>query len=233
MAITAVQRLAKAAIATSVSIGAGDGWATPTAGNLLVATGNADNIVTMTTSGFTAGPSVVDNNAAYSWYKSAAGTESTVTITPAASAATALTICEYSGVVPTPIDASNSSTIAGSSGTTTNAAALSTTAAGDLVIALAALGDLRSGTPTGIGWTNSFVNQVSSGGTGLLATDVISFLAELVAGAAGSYSTAASWTNATLQRQHIILAFTASAGAAAPVGQQLLVPQAVNRSYTY
>lgn len=214
MPIVAVQRKGKAAIATSVSIGVGDGWATPTAGNLLVATGNADNTVTMTTAGFTAGPSIVDNNAAYAWYKSAAGTESTVTITPAASAATALTICEYSGVTPTPIDASNSATIAGSSGVGTNAAAVTTTATGDLIIALAALGDLRSGTPTGISWTNSFVNQVNTGGTGALATDVISFLAELIAGAAGSYSTVASWTNATLQRQHIILAFKASATAA-------------------
>lgn len=211
MAITAVQRLGKAAIAASVSIGAGDGWATPTAGNLLVATGNADNTVTMTTAGFTAGPSVVDNNAAYSWYKVAAGTESTITITPAASAATALTVCEYTGTAASPFDVSNSSTIAGSSGTTTTAAAVSTTAAGDLIVAAAALGDLRSGTPTGLTWSNSFVNQLNSGATGALATDVITFLAELVVGAAGSYSTAASWTNATLQRQHLILAFKAAA----------------------
>lgn len=208
MAFAAVQRISKGqASGATLVIGAGDGWATPTAGNLLVATANADATVTMTTAGFTAGPSVVDGNAAYVWWKIAAGTESSITFTPGVSAPIAGTVCEYSGSAASPADASNSSTIVGSSGNTTNAAPVSTTQTGDLVIAVAAL---HSGinAPSAPSWSDGFTNELGpvSSGTGTSA-HVHTFYGELVAGAADSYSTVCTWTTAFSDRQHLIIAF--------------------------
>jgi hypothetical protein len=206
-----VQRQGKgAASVTSLSIGAGDGWATPTSGNLLVATANSDATIP-TPSGWTAGPSVVDGNAAYIWWKISAGNDSTVTIAPSSSANTVMTVCEYSGNAASPFDVSNSSTISGSSGTTTTSVSVTTTQAGDLIVAFAAL---HSGAtnPTGLTWTNSFSTTVS-GSTGATTPTVDSFIAELVAGAAGSVSTSASWTNNQLDRQELVIAFKAAATA--------------------
>lgn len=216
MAATAVQRKIKAvASGATVSIGAGDGWSTPTSGNLLVVTVNSDATVTMTTSGFTAGPSIVDGNGAYAWYKVAAGTESTVTVTPGASVPTVMTLCEYSGLTATPFDVQNSSTISGSAGTTTTLASVTTGAAGDLIVAVAQLHGYSTGIPASPSWTNSFINQLTADTGSNTSNQCTSFYAELLAaGAAGSYNTQASWTNNASDRQHMILAFTASATAA-------------------
>lgn len=196
----------------SLSVGSGQGWSTPTSGNLLVVTANSDATVTGP-SGFTAGPSVVDGNGAYMWWKVSAGTESTITVTPSSSANTAMTCAEYSGIAASPLDASNSSTIAGSSGTTTTSTSVTSTAAGDLVVAAALLHGYTGSAPTSPTWTNSFTNVLSpSSGSGV-ATHVTTFYADLiVAGAAGAYATSASWTNAAADRQEIVMAFLAAAG---------------------
>jgi hypothetical protein len=218
VAITAVQRKAKGTNGASVAIGSGDGWATPTAGSLLVVTANSDATVTITNIGtaWTAGPSVVDGNGAYLWWKISEGTESTITCTPSVSDTIAITACEYSGNQPTPFDASNSSTIAGSVGTTTTSTSVTTAADGDLVIAAACIhfGASGGGTATSPSWTNSFANQLTatSGGTG--SVDTTTFYAELTAGAAGSYSTSASWTGSAGDRQQLMIAFKAAAAAA-------------------
>src|SRR5438128_1847817 len=100
MAVAPVQRVGKGAVTASLSIGSTDGWATPTAGNLLVVSANSDALVTAPTGSGTwiAGPSVVDNNAAYTWYKFSTGTETTITCAPSVSDDIAMTVCEYSGV---------------------------------------------------------------------------------------------------------------------------------------
>jgi hypothetical protein len=213
MAIAVVQRLAKGSTGAvaSLSLASGDGWSTPTAGNILAVSGNSDATVTMTTAGFTAGPNVVDGNGAYAWYKAAAGTESTITITPGSSARTVITAHELSGA-SLPIDASNSSTISGSNGLVTTGAAVTSTAAADFILGYALLHSYGGSIPTSPSWTNSFVNQLSAntGNAGANA-DCCTLAAELTAGAAGSYSTVGSWTNQAGDRQHIILAFKAAA----------------------
>lgn len=216
MAFAAVQRKSKGTVATSVAIGSGDGWATPTSGNLLVASANSDSTVTM--SGWTSGPSVVDGNGAYVFYKTSAGTESTVTATPSGSADIVLTVCEYSGNTATPFDVSNSSTIASSSGTVTTSTSVTTTADADLIIAVAALHSLPGAVPSAPSWANSFANVLSdySGATSASTRQCFTFLAELLpAGTAGAYSTSASWTGPALDRQQLIIAFIASAAAPA------------------
>jgi hypothetical protein len=212
MAIAAAQtRRIKADTIANPSIGSGDGWVTPTAGNLIVVTFNGDNAGSLT--GYTAGPSIVDNNAAYLWYKVAAGTETAVTITAVAGNGV-LTACEYSGVTGTPFDVQNSSTLT-TSGTTTTATSVTTTAAGDLIVVGALIHNYTVAL-TGPTWTNSFVNQLSAG-NGASGQSCWTFYAELIAGAAGAYSTGCTWTNAAGDRQQVIAAFKAAAAAPATV----------------
>jgi hypothetical protein len=217
VAIAAVQRKIKGGVVTPLAIGAGDGWAAPTAGNLLVVSANSDSTVSAPSGSgtWTAGPSIIDGNGTYSWYKIATGTETSISCAPGGGAFDiVVTACEYSGVAASPFDASNSSTIASSSGTTTTAAAVTTTAAADLIVGFALLHGSGSG-PNSPSWSNSFASVLTgSSGTNTAAT-CITFAGELMpAGAAGSYSTVCTWTSGSSDRQHIILAFKAAAAAA-------------------
>jgi len=207
--------VAKAGAAvSSLAIGAGDGWATPTAGNLLAATANGDNLVS-TPGGWTAGPSVVDDNAIYLFWKIAAGTESTVTLTEGGATDMISTVCEYSGATATPLDVSNTSTITVTEGTTTTNTSVTTTAANDLVIAVAGVYRFTAtSSASAPSWTNSFANQLSQTVTGATNRGA-TFLAELTAGAAGAYATSASWTGSMTCRQELVIAFKASATTAA------------------
>lgn len=212
MAIAGVQRIAKSGVsAASVTIGAGDGWATPTAGNYLVVTANSDATVN-TPTGFTLQPSVVDGNGAYIFVKVAAGTESSITVSPTSAANTSITACEYSGTTAAPFDTSNTSTITNSGGNTTTSVTVTTAADGELVIALAAIhlgSGSGGGAPTGPSWTNGAVNQLTTGTGGTTATDTYTFYAELTTTAAGSYSTACSWTGNAGDRQELVIAIKA------------------------
>lgn len=215
----AVQRVAKGVNAANDTVGSGDGWAKPTAGNLLVVSANSDATVTITNAGgtWTGGPSVVDGNGAYLWYKFSNGTETSITCTPSVSDTITVTVCEYSGIAAFPFDAQNSSTIASSPGASTTATSVTTAADGDLIIAVAAahVGSGSAGAnPAGPVWTNGFNNVLSvntGGGNGV--TDCYTFYAELTAGAPGSYSTSCSWTPGTVgDRQQLMIAFKAATG---------------------
>lgn len=224
MTVAAVQRIAKASTAGTSTIDSGTGWATPTAGNLIVVTANSDATVTMTSSGYTAGPSVVDNNAVYAWYKVAAGTETSVVVTLGASTEIVHTACEYSGLTASPFDVSNTSTIPNTDGSSTTSVSVTTTADGDLVIALAGLADFSGSgaNPTSPSWTNSFTNQITSVSTGAIGVRCNSFYSELIAGAAGAVSTSCSWTNSAFKRQQLVLAFKAAATTSIPWAPQRL-----------
>ena len=219
MAFTAVQRVANAAVAsTTGSVGAGQGWVTPTAGNLLIATYNVD--VTMSTpSGWTAGPSVVDDNAAYLYWRISTGTENTVSNT-FASTNPITTACEYSGLLASPFDASNSSTITASPGASTTSTGVTTTAADDLVFAFASLFDFNVAlqpAPTAPIWTNGFTNVISQNVAPNTSRHGHTFIAELSAGAAGAYATSCSWSSASMEARHqLVIAFKAAPVAATP-----------------
>jgi hypothetical protein len=217
MAIANVQRVVKGANTTALAISSGDGWSPPTTGNLIVVSANSDSTVAISGSGWTTGPSVVDGNGAYTWWKASNGTETTITCSPTGSAEITATACEYSGA-SLPVDASNSSTIASSAGFVTTAASVTTTASADLIVAYALLHGTGGGVPASPSWSNSFVNVLTGKSTTALTSAVTyTFMGELLpAGAAGSYSTVCTWiTQAMGDRQHIILAFKASAGAPA------------------
>lgn len=220
MAPSAVQRVGKSATTASLAIGAGDGWAAPTAGNTLVVSVCSDFTVTAPSGSgtWTAGPSIVANSAVYTYYKIATGTETTITLAPSGSAKISVTACEYAGLLNPSFDDSNSSMINNSLGTVTTAATVNTTAAGDLILGFALLHGTGGGSiasPTSPSWTNSHVNQLSTSTGGTTDADTTIFLGELLAaGAAGAYSTVASWTNQRGDREHVILAFKAAAGSA-------------------
>lgn len=223
MAFANVQRVGKGANAASISIGSGDGWATPTSGNLLVVSANSDALVSITGT-WTAGPSVIDGNGTYMWYRISDGTETTITCTPSVSDTICITAAEYSGNTASPFDVSNSSTIAGSNGTTTTSVSVTTTAAGDLIIAAACLHSGGSPQPNTPSWTNSFTNQLTAASGGTTSADVVTFYAELTAGAGGSYSTSASWTGGCGDRQELVIAFKAAADPSIPYNPQRTVP---------
>ena len=226
MGFAAVQRIGKGGNVSSISIGAGDGWATPTTGNLLVVTANSDATVTITGT-WSSGPSVVDGNGTYVWYRISDGTETTITCTPSVSDRIAITACEYSGNAAVPFDVSNSSTIAGTSGTTTTSVSVTSTAAGDLIVAAACIHAFFGTAPSAPSWTNSFTNQLTATSGGTTNLDATTFYAELIAGAAGSYSTSASWTANASDRQELVIAFKAAAAAPAAAP-----PAAVRRGRT-
>jgi hypothetical protein len=233
VAIAAVQRASNVGVGvTALSVGAAQGWAAPAAGNLLVITINVD-VVVSTPSGWTAGPSVVDDNAAYLYYKIAAGTESTISVT-VPSTNGIITACEYSGATATPFDVQNSSTIAASPGSTTTSVSTTTTAANDLVFAAACLYDFNAAfqpAPTSPVWTNSFANVITQDVNPNAARHGSTFVAELSAGAAGAYATACSWSSSLPEARHQLqIAFKAAAVAPqAIVRRPAVVRQAVSR----
>jgi len=170
----------------------------------------------VTPAGYSAGPSVVDDNAGYMFYKVAAGTESTVSLTFGSTAAI-LTAASYTGTAAVPFDASNTSSIVQVHGTTTTSTSVTTTAAGDLIVAVATLYDFQTpvGAPTSPSWTNSFVNTLDSDVNPNTGLHGHTFYGELIAGAAGAYSTSCSWTTQMEERQQLIAAFKAAAVSAA------------------
>lgn len=233
MPITAAQRVSNAAIgATSVSVGAPQGWVTPTAGSLLVMTLNVD-VIASTPSGWTLGPNVVDDNAAYLFYKIAAGTESTIAPT-FSSTNPVITVCEYPGATATPFDVQNSSAVTASGGSTTTAAPVTTTVAGDLIFSAAMLYDFNTPfqpAPTAPAWTSSMVNVLSQNVSPSVARHGHTFVGELTAGAAGLYSTACSWSSALMDTRHqLTIAFKAAAVTTPMRARPMIVPQAINRS---
>lgn len=220
MTVAAVQRVGKGnnAAAGSIAVGAGDGWATPTTGNLLVVSANGDFTTTAPTGAgtWTAGPSIIDGNGVYTWYKVSDGTESTITV--ALTSGTfdfCVTVCEYSGITASPFDASNSSTASGVGSFTSVSVSLTTTAAADLILAFGLFHGAGSSAPTFSSWSNSFVNGLSAS-SGLVRNQAgYTFVGELIpAGAAGAYSTVLTTaTSQSSDRQCIVLAFKAAAAA--------------------
>lgn len=221
MAATRVQSAGNVVGAvTAITLGSAQGWAAPTAGNLLILVVNA-TFTTTTPTGWTVAPSVVDDNAAYMWWKIAAGTETSISVTQSGSSTATIFAVEYAaaGLLATPFDVQNQSNTTGTTGTTTAAASITTTGpnGGDLVFTAACLCRDVAGTtmPTGLTWSNGYsaiFNHASAGN--LASSDVSTWYAELQQTAAGATSTVATWTNGWNARQALIIGFKLAAAAA-------------------
>jgi hypothetical protein len=221
VAATRVQSVANQSLTTSIPITATQGWAAPTVGNLLVAWYGGDNTVT-TPTGFTAGPSVIDNNAVYFWWKIAvSGDSAGVTFTQAGASAGTAGLVEYSGVVSaSPAETPGASATYNATGVSaTTIGTLSqagTGTSGDLFVAMVnSHGWSTASAPASPVWTNSFVNFVVQTSASSNPTQNTSFVADFQNTAAATASTTCSWTNAAGERSAIIIAFKLAAGAAA------------------
>jgi hypothetical protein len=201
--------------------------AAPTAGNLLVAWGNSDALVSIGGSGWNAGPSIIDGNGAYSWWKVAGGSEpSSVVFTPSVSDWITAGVLEYSGLTGTPLDTSGSAMISGTPSTSTTTITLTSAADHELGIALALLhASSPTAEPTAPTWSGGYSTAQTHGVAGG-PSKVYSLIGDnLDLGAAGSSSVAASWTGAWPDAQALVLLFTAVAGAhgaAAPASTSAL-----------
>lgn len=214
MGAVAVQRLAKGSRTASQSIGAGDGWVAPTPGNLLVFSANSDATVTTAVSGVTAGPTIVDGNGTYTWWKFATGSETTITMTPSSLDDIVITACEYAGVLSFATQAT--STIAGApGGISISAVTFNPAAAGGLVLGWGMLHTANATTanPNAPVWTDGLTNVLTSFSQVTPFTSSTqachTFMGELLSGTAGSQNTAVSW-EASLgysDRQGLVLVF--------------------------
>jgi len=213
MAATLVQKAqnSNSATAANTTIGSGQSWATPTSGNLLVAWANSDISVTGP-SGWTAGPSIVDGNAAYVWYKISNGTETSITFTHSAFNTT-VGVLEYSGAT-VPRDVQNTAGTSSGSSTSVNVSATATSSTGDLWICV--FGGHSGSAGTAPTWTNSFTNQqIVYAGTANTTINCATFVADFQNTSAATVNTTVSWTGGTMNdRQSLLIAFplTSSGG---------------------
>jgi len=213
MGFARVQNAADGVNSTSLTIALG---AAPTTGNLLIAWANSDATVTNGGTGWTAGPSVIDGNGAYTWWKIAGASEpSSVTFTPSVSDYITAGLLEYSGNTATPLDVASTSTHSGAGVSSTTAVTVTTAEAHDLGIACGLLHSSTPNTiaPTAPAWTNGWSNVQSQGAVpGTYAC--WSYIGDnLDLGAAGPASTAVSWSTVTwLDAQELLLTFKAAAG---------------------
>jgi len=213
MGFARVQNATGNASAASLTVTLGAG---PTVGNLLIAWANSNATVTIGGTGWTAGPSVIDGNGAYFWWRVAGASEpSSVTFTPSVSDSICAGLLEYSGNTASPLDASSSSTHSGSAASSTTAVTVTTTGDHDLGIAAGLLHNSSPSAtaPTAPTWTNGFSNVQATGAVNGSYV-VYTFVGDnLNLGTAGSVSTAVSWsTNTWLDAQELLMTFTATAG---------------------
>lgn len=229
---TRVQQAANGANGASTTVTLGT---TPVVGNLLVAWANSDLTVTMNGLGWTVGPSVLDSNAAYFWWKVAGASEATsVTFTPSSSDFVCAGMIEYNGNTTNPLDATGTSSITVNGSTSSDPVSVVTTAATDLGVTFAALhNSTASAQPTGISWTSSWTN-VQAQGIGGGSTKTYTWYADnLSLGVIGTKSTTASWTGSWPDVQQLTMTFLI-APPLTTVGKRVVVTvQAVNRAASY
>lgn len=168
---------------------------TPVQGDLLIALGNSDATLTIT-SGWSLATQSVNDTGLYQWYKIAGAAESsTVTITPSSAASTEIVIEEWSGNVATsPLDqVSNTSTSVGSA-TINSGTSPATTQADEL--AIAGLGWNVTGTITT--YTNAYTEVAELTGAGGVVTKLaVANKALTATGTTGTVGTLSPNNNAT------------------------------------
>lgn len=202
---------------------------TPAAGNLLIAWANSDALVSIGGTGWTAGPSVIDGNGTYLWWRIAGSSEpSSVVFTPSVADYICAGVAEYSGTTGSPLDTSSSSTHSGAAVTATTAVGVTTTADHDLGFSVACLHAGPLAAPTAPSWSNSW-SELHEAGAVNAGYVVYTFAADNTdLGPAGSVSTGASWSGtAWPDAQQLLITFTAAATATIPVDAALAEASAV------
>lgn len=204
-----IQQASDGTTAASLPITLG---ATPTAGNLLVAWANSDATVTIGGAGWTAGPSQVDGNGAYSWYKIAGVSEpSSVTFTPSASDFICAGLIEYTGANATAtasLDVQTSSLHSGVVVSSTNSVTVTPTTWSDLIVAVAALHKFAANTvdPTAPVWTGALSNVQAQGVGSRTGKACWTYYGDnLDQGQGGATAVACSWSAQTFGDAQILV----------------------------
>ena len=187
---------------------------TATAGNLLVFMVSSNATIT-TPSGWTlsAGCAQVGSNAAYLWWKIAAGTETSLIYTNSSASVSAWNVGEYSGLTGSPYDNSNGS-VSTTGATTMTTGPITPTAGARLVIA--SISGARGGAVfTQSTWLNSFTEQADANTSGAVQDTNGQAFADLAATYDGStaVSSGSTYSQTVTARTGIIIAFKVSSGA--------------------
>jgi hypothetical protein len=211
MGVARVQNASDGVNGASLTVNLG---AAPTTGNLLIGWANSDALVGIGGSGWNAGPSIIDGNGAYSWWKVAgAGEPTSTTFTPSVPDWITAGVLEYSGLTGS-LDTSGSAMISGTPSTSTTTVTLTSAADHELGVALALLhASSPAADPTAPSWSGGY-STVQTQGVAGGPSKVFSLIGDnLDLGAAGSTGVAASWTGSWPDAQALVLLFTAVAGA--------------------
>lgn len=183
----------------------------PSAGDLDILFVGSDTTVN-TPSGFTAGPSRVNNMGAYIFYRKAAGGESgTVAVVTNGNNNTVVIWQRWSGT-----DAFDGSASTGADAVSGNATPTGTTgtlsASGELAVAMGALSNIGGAAQTSPTWSSSYVAG-TTGVQGLAGSGVRVYSASKNGVGTAATSTDVTWSgDAATNRYTLIATFTAAAG---------------------
>jgi hypothetical protein len=239
VAIALVQLVAKSTGATpaaSLSIGAGDGWATPSAGNKLIVFATGDDYFTGAGSppaGFTArvNQAAPSNCGSLCADKASAGTETTITVTPASTASTVMIAAEYSGMgafdkASTPAVETNQVSAA----KTAPAFGTATVDPIELLFAVWSASTASGGVAAGwSGQTLSFVEITTDIGTTAAGSNAGLCVAALTTSGTGTFGPAATPDVATASACFQVAYRVAAAAAFVPTHPPF-IPQALRRA---
>lgn len=208
MAITLVQSAGRAVATGDNTVGSGQGWNTPTTGNVLIAFSTADVTHGIPT-GWTLAASAVDWAACYLFYKVSDGTETSVTISPGAHRSI-LNVYEYSGLDNVTLVDVATSNNRGSSGLSVSTGTTATSSVADALV-FAGVGSYASTAETSVSsWTNDFTElddthiRISGGNISATASRIVS--------ATGTFETTATFNNSVTNPSGCIAVFAASTG---------------------
>lgn len=205
-----VQKVSKSGTGTSLTIGSGDGWVTPTTGNLVIAVANANDLYSMSGTSTSRFSSIGDQQFDIHEYATLP-TSVTMTFT-SANTYMALTLIEISSGGFDVVAAHSAN---GSATNTITTNSLTTTAANDLVLTIAALhGSSVASVPV----TPTYDNGVTQLTTAVLpvgsnSNTVGQFIGSATAVTAAAFGgTTVSWTNNAVKVDSVQIAYKAPAG---------------------
>lgn len=210
MALTAVQTPKTGVVAPGTALQATYSPAA-TAGNLLLMAVNSASFLTGTPSGWTQAAAIDDFCALYLFYKIAAGGETTVGATLAASDRAGIAIMEYSGNTATPLDKTATNKPGGAPSTIASGTTAATTQADEL--AVACFGSIRVTHPTNTftTYTNSYAEIAEIAATGGDA-DALAVATKALSATGTQTSTATLGGGAENHPIGLIATFKAAAG---------------------
>lgn len=166
---------------------------TPTLGNTLVVIANSDSTLTLSGAGWTALFTYVNDQGFYIWSRAVVSSDTTTfTVTPAGGANYASVVSlELTGVTSSPFDVVGTVVENHSDSNNRTAASITTTAAGDLVLAILAFHSPRAAVSVAATYGNSFTSLLFSGTTASVSAAVATFVGQKIQATAGAVGTTA------------------------------------------